>query len=46
MLLFRDKALRNAQYFFLTDWSGGKYCSPGIEGRARAGCWRPRGRRW
>jgi glutamate/tyrosine decarboxylase-like PLP-dependent enzyme len=30
--LFRDRALRNAQYFFLPDWSGGKYCSPGIEG--------------
>ena len=22
---FRDKALRNSQYFYLTDWSGGKY---------------------
>ncbi len=29
---FRDAALRNAQYFYLTDWSGGKYCSPGIDG--------------
>jgi glutamate/tyrosine decarboxylase-like PLP-dependent enzyme len=36
-LLFRDKALRNAQYFFLTDWSGGKYCSPGIEGSRSGG---------
>ena len=35
--LFRDKALRNAQYFFLTDWSGGKYCSPGIEGSRSGG---------
>ena len=35
--LFRDKALRNAQYFFLTDWTGGKYCSPGIEGSRSAG---------
>ena len=36
-LLFRDKALRNGQYFFLTDWSGGKYCSPGIEGSRSGG---------
>jgi glutamate/tyrosine decarboxylase-like PLP-dependent enzyme len=35
--LFRDKSLRNAQYFFLTDWTGGKYCSPGIEGSRSAG---------
>jgi glutamate/tyrosine decarboxylase-like PLP-dependent enzyme len=34
---FRDRALRNAQYFFLTDWSGGKYCSPGIEGSRSGG---------
>jgi glutamate/tyrosine decarboxylase-like PLP-dependent enzyme len=34
---FRDKALRNAQYFFLTDWSGGKYCSPGMEGSRSGG---------
>ena len=34
---FRDKALRNAQYFFLTDWSGGKYCSPGIDGSRSGG---------
>jgi glutamate/tyrosine decarboxylase-like PLP-dependent enzyme len=34
---FRDKALRNSQYFFLTDWSGGKYCSPGIEGSRSGG---------
>jgi glutamate/tyrosine decarboxylase-like PLP-dependent enzyme len=31
-LLFRDTALRNAQYFMLAGWSGGKYMSPGIEG--------------
>ena len=37
VLAFRDKALRNAQYFYLTDWSGGKYCSPGIEGSRSAG---------
>ena len=36
-LLFRDKALRDSQYFFLTDWSGGKYCSPGIEGSRSGG---------
>lgn len=36
-LLFRDKELRNAQYFFRTDWSGGKYCSPGIEGSRSGG---------
>jgi len=37
VLAFRDKALRNSQYFYLTDWSGGKYCSPGIEGSRSAG---------
>ncbi len=37
VLSFRDKALRNAQYFFLTDWSGGKYCSPGMEGSRSGG---------
>ena len=36
-VLFRDKALRNAQYFYLTSWSGGKYCSPGIEGSRSGG---------
>jgi sphinganine-1-phosphate aldolase len=36
-LLFRDQALRDAQYFFLTDWSGGKYCSPGMEGSRSGG---------
>jgi glutamate/tyrosine decarboxylase-like PLP-dependent enzyme len=36
-LLFRDKALRNGQYFFLTEWSGGKYMSPGIEGSRSGG---------
>jgi sphinganine-1-phosphate aldolase len=35
--LFRDKALRNSQYFFLTGWTGGKYCSPGMEGSRSAG---------
>jgi glutamate/tyrosine decarboxylase-like PLP-dependent enzyme len=37
VLLFRDQALRNAQYFFLTDWSGGKYFSPGMEGSRSGG---------
>jgi sphinganine-1-phosphate aldolase len=37
VLAFRDKALRDGQYFFLTDWSGGKYCSPGIEGSRSGG---------
>ncbi len=37
VLTFRDKALRDAQYFFRTDWSGGKYCSPGMEGSRSGG---------
>ena len=37
LLLFRDKALRNGQYFFQTAWSGGKYCSPGIDGSRSSG---------
>ncbi|HEX3946941.1 MAG TPA: pyridoxal-dependent decarboxylase [Acidimicrobiales bacterium] len=37
VLTFRDKPLRNAQYFYLTDWSGGKYCSPGMEGSRSGG---------
>src|SRR3954447_11361868 len=37
VLSFRDKALRNGQYFFMTDWSGGKYASPGIEGSRSGG---------
>jgi glutamate/tyrosine decarboxylase-like PLP-dependent enzyme len=37
VLAFRDQALRNSQYFFLTDWSGGKYCSPGMEGSRSGG---------
>jgi sphinganine-1-phosphate aldolase len=37
VLTFRDKSLRNAQYFFQTDWSGGKYCSPGMEGSRSGG---------
>jgi sphinganine-1-phosphate aldolase len=37
LLLFRDKAMRNNQYFFQTAWSGGKYCSPGIDGSRSSG---------
>jgi sphinganine-1-phosphate aldolase len=37
VLAFRDKALRDGQYFFITDWSGGKYASPGIEGSRSGG---------
>jgi sphinganine-1-phosphate aldolase len=37
VLTFRDKSFRNAQYFFRTDWSGGKYCSPGMEGSRSGG---------
>ena len=37
VLTFRDKKLRNSQYFFLTDWTGGKYCSPGMEGSRSGG---------
>lgn len=31
-LLFRERSLRNRCYFFMPDWSGGKYFSPGMEG--------------
>jgi glutamate/tyrosine decarboxylase-like PLP-dependent enzyme len=37
VLAFRDKSLRNSQYFFLTGWTGGKYFSPGIEGSRSGG---------
>lgn len=37
VLSFRDKELRNSQYFFLTDWTGGKYCSPGMDGSRSSG---------
>jgi sphinganine-1-phosphate aldolase len=36
-VLFRDRALRDAQYFHLPGWSGGKYMSPGIEGSRSGG---------
>ena len=35
--MFRDRAVRNSQYFFQTSWSGGKYCSPGIDGSRSSG---------
>jgi glutamate/tyrosine decarboxylase-like PLP-dependent enzyme len=37
VVLFRDKAVRNAQYFHVTSWSGGKYMSPGMEGSRSGG---------
>jgi len=37
VLTFRDRALRNAQYFFNTGWSGGKYCAPGMDGSRSGG---------
>jgi sphinganine-1-phosphate aldolase len=37
VLTFADKSVRNSQYYFMTDWSGGKYCSPGIEGSRSGG---------
>jgi sphinganine-1-phosphate aldolase len=37
VVAFRDRALRNAQYFYLTGWSGGKYCSPGMDGSRSGG---------
>ena len=36
-LLFAHRELRNSQYFALTDWSGGKYTSPGMEGSRSVG---------
>ncbi len=37
VLAVRDKALRNSQYFYLTGWTGGKYCSPGMDGSRSLG---------
>ena len=31
-LVFRERSLRNRCYFFMPDWSGGKYFSPGMDG--------------
>jgi sphinganine-1-phosphate aldolase len=37
VLAFADQSLRNSQYFYLTDWSGGKYYSPGMDGSRSGG---------
>ena len=37
VLLYRTHELRAAQYFTSTDWSGGKYLSPGIAGSRSGG---------
>jgi sphinganine-1-phosphate aldolase len=37
VLCVADRALRNSQYFFQTGWSGGKYCSPGMDGSRSGG---------
>ncbi len=37
VVVFRDKALRNAQYFHQVGWSGGKYMSPGMDGSRSGG---------
>jgi sphinganine-1-phosphate aldolase len=37
VLAFADQSLRNSQYFYLTDWTGGKYCSPGMDGSRSGG---------
>ncbi len=36
-VLFRDKAYRDAAFFHLVGWSGGKYMSPGVEGSRSGG---------
>jgi sphinganine-1-phosphate aldolase len=37
VVTFRHRELRDAQYFYLTDWTGGKYCSPGMDGSRPGG---------
>ena len=37
ILMFRDRSLRNGQYFFMTNWSGGRYSSPGMDGSRSSG---------
>jgi sphinganine-1-phosphate aldolase len=37
VLCFADCALRDGQYFYQTDWSGGKYCSPTMDGSRSGG---------
>jgi len=37
VLAFRNTELRNSQYFFMPDWTGGKYCSPSVDGSRSVG---------
>jgi glutamate/tyrosine decarboxylase-like PLP-dependent enzyme len=37
VVLFRSKELRNSQYFFMPEWTGGKYCSPSVDGSRSVG---------
>ncbi len=37
VLAWRDKSLRQHQYYMLTDWKGGAYASPGIAGSRSGG---------
>lgn len=37
VVLFRDKAIRNSQYFHMIGWTGGKYMSPGMDGSRSGG---------
>ncbi|NNN01933.1 MAG: aspartate aminotransferase family protein [Acidimicrobiaceae bacterium] len=37
VLCFSNIALRDSQYFYQTDWTGGKYCSPGMDGSRSGG---------
>ncbi len=37
VILYRNQALRNYQFFVATDWSGGVYASPGMAGTRSAG---------
>jgi glutamate/tyrosine decarboxylase-like PLP-dependent enzyme len=37
VLCFADQSLRNGQYFYQTEWTGGKYCSPGMDGSRSGG---------
>ena len=47
VLLFRDKALRNGQYFFHAPLdAAASTCRPASRARAPAACSPPRGRRW
>ena len=37
VVTFRDTALRRGQYFYETEWTGGKYCSPSMDGSRSGG---------